>query len=137
MLKKILIAILVIVIIIIIVGAVFYIIKVRPMTKEVNAIRQMEITNVDLNKVADGVYPGDFTYGGFTYEIEVSVKGHKIENIKILKNRDTKYAKMAEGVMEKIMLAQSLKVDAVTGATTTSKALMKACENALNKGIQK
>ena len=107
------------------------------MFKQVKMIQQMEIADIDLKLVADGVYSGDFTYGRFTYEVEVAVKDHKIENIKMLKNRDSKYAKMAEGVIERIVQNQSPKVDAVTGATTTSKALMKAVENALNKGVQK
>jgi len=101
--------------------------------KEMKKVRSMPINEVDLSNVQDGSYKGDFSYGGFTYEVEVTVKEHRIENIEILKNRDTKHAKKAEGVVEKVLNAQSLEVDAVTGATTTSKALLKAIENALKK----
>lgn len=100
-------------------------------TAEMKRVRAMPINEVDLSSISDGIYIGDYSYGGFTYEVEVKVKDHKIENIKVLKNRNTSHAKKAEGVIEKILQAQSLKVDAVSGATTTSKALLKAIENAL------
>ena len=104
-------------------------------SKEMKQVRNIPINEVDLSNVQDGSYKGDFSYGGFTYEVEVTVKEHRIDNIEILKNRDTKHAKKAEGVVEKVLNAQSLKVDVVTGATTTSKALLKAIENALKKGV--
>ena len=103
--------------------------------KEMRQVRNMPINEVDLSGVPDGSYKGDFTYGKFTYEVEAAVKDHRIENIGILKNRDTKHAKKAEGVIENVLKAQSLDVDTVTGATTTSKALLKAIENALKTSL--
>ncbi|NPV53446.1 MAG: FMN-binding protein [Firmicutes bacterium] len=102
---------------------------------EFRKVRNMPINEVDLSRVSDGTYEGDFSYGRFTYVVEVIVKDHRIENIKILKNRDTGHAKKAEGVIKRVIQAQSLKVDAITGATTTSKTLLKAVENALAKAI--
>jgi uncharacterized protein with FMN-binding domain len=94
-------------------------------------LKAMPISEVDLASVSDGLHKGDFAYGGFNYEVEVAVKEHKIEDIKVLKNRNTFHAKRAEGVIEKVLKNQSLKVDAVSGATNTSIALLKAIENAL------
>ncbi len=136
MLKKILIIIGIIIGIFIIIAVVF-IIKMRPVFEEQKQVRKMEITDIDLTKVQDGNYQGDFTYAGFTFSVEVGVKNHKIESIKIVNNMGASHAKQAEGVVERIIQKQSPNVDAVTGATTTSKAIMKAVENALNKGIQK
>ncbi|HDP69585.1 MAG TPA: FMN-binding protein [Actinobacteria bacterium] len=114
---------------------ILYLAIMRPAFKEQERVRNMPINEVDLSKVMDGSYRGDFSYANFTYEAEVSVKNHEIENIKILKNREDEYAKRAEGVVQKVRKSQSLDVDTVTGATTTSKALLKAMENALNKGV--
>jgi len=137
MLKKILIG-LGIVLVVFVVGAfIFYLVMIKPAMKEIKTIQTMEISSIDMNTISDGNYLGDFTYGKFTYQVDVTIKDHKIETIKVLKNRDTKYAKMAEGVIERIKTSQSPNVDAITGATTTSKALMKAVENALTKGVQK
>ena len=66
----------------------------------------------------------------------VTFEGHNIETINILEKGTTKYAQKAVvGIEKNVMEAQSLKVDVVTGATTTSKALLKALENALKKGV--
>ncbi len=105
--------------------------------QEMKTVRAMPIETVDLADVEDGTFQGDFSYGGFTYEVAVAVKDHRIETIDILKNRDTKHAKQAAGVVSKVLSAQTVNVDVVTGATTTSKALLKAIENALKKGVAK
>jgi uncharacterized protein with FMN-binding domain len=136
MIRKILIVTFIAVGVFIIVG-IAMMMKMRPVLQEQKQVRRMEISNADLTKVLDGVYQGDFTYGGFTFLVEVGVTNHKIENIKILKNMETSHAKHVEGVIERIIQKQSPNVDAITGATTTSKALMKAVENALTKGVQK
>ena len=98
------------------------------------AVRRMPINHVDLSQVKDGDYSGDYAYGGFNYEVKVSVANHQIKGIAIIKNRTTSHAKMAEGVVKRILEQQENDVDAVSGATTTSKALLKATENALAKG---
>ncbi len=105
--------------------------------KEMKQVRNMSIKEIDLSTVSAGKYRGDFSYGGFTYEVEVSIKGHRIDNITILKNRDSIYAKEAETVIDRVLYSQSLNVDAVSGATTTSKALLKAVEGALSKAVSK
>jgi uncharacterized protein with FMN-binding domain len=91
--------------------------------------------HVDLAKVRDGAYEGDFTYGGFTYEVSVTVASHQIKDIGVVKNRATNPAKKAERALKLVLEQQRNNVDAVSGATTTSKALLKAVENALNKGL--
>jgi uncharacterized protein with FMN-binding domain len=102
---------------------------------EVKAVRGMPIKKIDLLQVKDGGYLGDFSYGGFTYEVKVTIASHQLKDIVLLKNRTTKHAKMAEGVVKSILDQQRNDVDAVSGATTTSKALLKAIENALAKGL--
>jgi len=106
-------------------------------SQEMVKVRQMDIQNVDINNIRDGEYIGSFSYSGFEYEVKTFVKDHKIEDIIILHNRDTKHSKRAEGVVSEILKNQTPDVDAISGATTTSKALMKAVENSLNKGISK
>ncbi len=97
-------------------------------------IRQMPIRDINIEWIRDGIYKGKFNYGigrRFTYEVQTTVKNHKIVEIDILKNKDTRYAKMAEDVTDRIIKAQNPNVDAISGATATSKALMKAVENSL------
>ncbi len=105
-------------------------------SSEHDKVRNMQINTVDLSRVKDGNYRGDYSYGNFTYVVEVVVRSNRIEAIDILENRDSKYTKMAEAVADKVIDRQQNNVDVISGATTTSKALLKAIENALNKGIR-
>jgi len=101
------------------------------MSPEVKSVRALAIESVDLSKVPDGTYEGSYAYGSFSYVVSVHVDNGRIVAIDILKNRATNHAIMAEGVVSRVLSEQKTDVDAVTGATTTSKALLKAIENAL------
>lgn len=99
------------------------------------AVREMQITHVDPAAAADGAYRGEFAYGGFTYVVEVVIEDHEIADVFVLHNRDTYHSRRAEAVAERVLNAQSADVAAVTGATTTSKALLKAVERALRQAV--
>ncbi len=98
---------------------------------EMKAVREMEIESVDLSRVPDGTYEGSFAYGSFSYVVSAQVENGRIVSVDILQNRTTKRALMAEGIVSRVLAEQRTDVDAVAGATTTSKALLKALENAL------
>jgi uncharacterized protein with FMN-binding domain len=100
-------------------------------SEEARRVRAMPIADVDLSALPDSTFRGEFTYGKFTYAVQATVRDHRIEKIDILQNRNSKYAKKAEGVIPRIVERQTPNVDAISGATTTSKALMKAVENSL------
>ena len=100
--------------------------------KKNDAIRQMTINNVDLSKLDNGTYNGEFAYGRYTYKVEVAVSGHIIESIKVEHGRDNKHAKAAEGVIDNVISKQAIDVEVISGATTTSKAILKAVEYALS-----
>jgi len=106
---------------------------------QLKMVREMPINDIDMAQVEDGTYTGDFTYGlfgiDFTYVVETDVAANQITDIRVVQNRDTRHAKLAEKVIPRVIEAQSPNVDAHTGATTTSKALLKAIEHSLVKGI--
>ena len=92
--------------------------------------RNMLIENVNFEKIPDGTYIGAADLG-FEFRVAVSIKNHLVSDFRVLENYSSVYAKLAEGVAKKVLNEQSLNVRAVTGATTTSKCLLKAAENAL------
>ena len=94
--------------------------------------RNLQINEINLNQINDGYYTGTASFG-FEYEVGVQIENHAIAKIDILKNRDSFYARQAEGVKYKIIREQKINIDAVTGATTTSKVLLKAVESALSR----
>ncbi|MTK11419.1 MAG: FMN-binding protein [Clostridiaceae bacterium] len=102
-------------------------------TISLNKIRNMPIGSVNLTKINDGVYKGEAKIGSYVYKVKVEVKNHRIIDIKGVENRKSVYVTYAEGVFQKIIREQMVDVDVVTGATTTSKAFMKAVENALKQ----
>ena len=123
--------------VIMVISMAIFMVTVYPKIKEQADVRKMAINDIPLSDIIDGTFRGDFNYGDFTYEVEVIVQEHIIKDIKILENRqDSEYARKATAVVNNVLKAQSLNVDVVTGATTTSKALLKAIENALAKGFQ-
>lgn len=97
-------------------------------------VREMPIQAIDFSRIDDGTYEGDFAYGDFTYAVSAVVQNHTLIDARTIHNRTTRHATMAEEVLQRVIQNQSMEVDVITGATTTSKALLKALEEALNKG---
>lgn len=81
----------------------------------------------------EGTYVGEAK--GYRGEVKVEVKTskNKIEEVKVVKNTDTPIISeaAAKKVPEQIIKYQSLRVDGVSGATGTSRALTSAVRNAL------
>ncbi|MCK4649517.1 FMN-binding protein [bacterium] len=103
----------------------------------VSAKEKKEVKPIKISQIPDGTYFGK-TKGLLTgVKVEVTVKKGRITKIEILKARGMpRYKKKALKEMPgRIIKAQSLKVDAVTGATISSKNIIKAVRNALLKAI--
>lgn len=98
-------------------------------------VQEITITDVDLNKVPDGTYSGKSDVLWVGAEVKVTVKDHKITAIDLVNHRNERGAK-AEVLPERVIEAQSLKVDIISGATASSKNILKAIENALESGIK-
>ena len=93
-----------------------------------------KVENVDLKKVTDGTYNGQHSAGETRAIVAVDVKSHEMTDIEILKHECWK-GKKAEVIVEDVIEKQSLGVDIVSGATVSSKVILKAIENALRKGV--
>ena len=79
----------------------------------------------------DGIYQGEHSF----IKVEVTVKGNKIHDIKILHHGGggKKYADMVAVLTDDIIHKQSVNVDAITGATVSSVNVKNAVNNALEK----
>ncbi len=99
-------------------------------------LSKTEIENVDLASAEDGVYTGSYSAFPVSAEVSVTIKDHKIEKIELIKHNNGQGGG-AEILPEKVREAQSLDVDSVTGATYSSKVILKAIQNALlNAGAE-
>ena len=80
----------------------------------------------------DGTYTGTGTGFRGTIKVSVQIKDRKITAIDILECADDGgYVSRAEGVIQDIIAAQSLEVDTVSGATFSSRGILRAVKNAL------
>ncbi len=87
----------------------------------------------DLALKTDGVYRGNYDLSGTPVDVilDVTVQNNRITEIKIVKHTCSPIGKKAEKIIDQIIEIQNLNVDAVSGATGSSKAIIKAVENAL------
>ena len=93
----------------------------------------LEISNVDLVTINDGVYVGSADNGLVTATVLVEISNGVIQNISILEHINL-LGKPAEKIVDNIIEQQSLDVDAITSATYSSNIIRKAIENALRQG---
>lgn len=93
----------------------------------------LEISNIDITAIRDGVYTGSANNGVVKATVSVEVSKGTIQNIMILEH-ERLFGKPAEKIIDSIIEQQSLEVDAVTSATYSSDTIRKAIENALQQG---
>ncbi|WNS45238.1 FMN-binding protein [Paenibacillus sp. MMS20-IR301] len=116
--------------------------------QERREIQALEIERIDFAHLQDGTYVGEYagTRGSTRNAIvEASVSEGRIIKIRILKGAlDSKGvpAELGNGMtigslFQRVLDNQSLQVDVISGATLTSKAHLKALENALKQAQPK
>ena len=93
---------------------------------------RVTLDGIDLSNKPDGSYTGTYEFKRWTNTVVVRVKGHSIVAIDFENNVTAAgITNCADEIFRRVMEAQDTKVDAVSGATVTSKAYLKAIENAL------
>lgn len=134
--RVVLISILVIMIISVIAGVNYF----KSITQKAEAgteqLNQMVLYDVDLTKIPDGEYEGYYEAFPVMVKVRVSVSKHSIMDIELLKHRNGQ-GKDAEVILTSIIKAQSVKVDTISGATYSSKVILKAVEIALLSSLEK
>lgn len=97
---------------------------------DLKALESRPAARIDLGTVEDGVYTGSFSVFPVSAQVEVTVNSHVITDIKLVKHSNGQGG-AAETIPGKVLEAQSLAVDAVSGATYSSRVILMAIENAL------
>jgi uncharacterized protein with FMN-binding domain len=100
------------------------------MAKYKNIISGIEIRTPDIMRIQDGVYNGTFDAVFIFADLDVVVNGGRITEILINEHYNDRGA-TAEAILDDVIVRQTLDVDTVSGATNSSKVLLKALENAL------
>jgi len=93
-------------------------------------LQKIVINSPDLAKVADGTYQGKSKVGPVRVTLDVTVENNAMLSIVLIQHFNGR-GKKAETIIPQVIEAQTLDVDVVSGATGSSKAILKAIENAL------
>ncbi len=94
------------------------------------SLGDMEMARVDMASIEDGVYSGSYSVFPVSAEVQVTVKDHRIAAIDLLKHNNGQGAP-AEVIPGRVVEAQTLQIDSVSGATYSSRVILKAIEDAL------
>lgn len=93
----------------------------------------VQIGAVSFSELKDGTYTGSFDAKIVSATVEVVIKDGMMTDVTLLKHKFER-GKPAEAILDKVLENQSLQVDVVSGATQSSKTILKAIENAcINK----
>ncbi|MET0385219.1 MAG: FMN-binding protein [Polyangiales bacterium] len=95
-------------------------------------VRELVIGEIDLTKLADGVYTGSYHKGRWTYDVEVTVRDHHLVSIVNTNTRMNNLKDWNQQAARAMLDKQSIHVDVVSGATLNTKAFRKAVELALS-----
>lgn len=96
--------------------------------------KNVVVAGIDLSDIADGDYIGSHEHGRWSNTLTVHIKDHKIIGIDMDKDVFApSLTNCSEEVFRRIMEKQDTRIDVISGATVTTKAYLKAVENALEK----
>lgn len=109
----------------------FYLKAIGDYKAKVNALTFDEI---DLTKVNDGIYEGQCDTGIVRARVQVTVRDYRMESIELLEHENGR-GTPAEAILSQMVQKQTTAVDAVSGATCSSKVIRKAVENAITAGF--
>ena len=98
------------------------------------SLSEIEASMPDMRNQPDGVYRGSYDLSGTPVKVtlDVTVQNQNITAISIVRHFCSPIGKKAEKITGRIIEKQSLNVDAVSGATGSSVAILKAVENAVD-----
>jgi uncharacterized protein with FMN-binding domain len=103
--------------------------------KEHREAKSLPLNAVDFGKLNDGTYHGAYEGGMYKWranECQVTVSSGKVTDIQLVASKDPAAKNTQHEVLyDRVIQAQSLQVDTISSATLTSKAYLKAVENAL------
>lgn len=100
------------------------------------SIAAIQFYTLDPKKVKDGKYRASSIGYEAQVEIEVAVSGGRIDSVKVTRHREKQYYSSIRDTPRKIAARQTVNgIDATSGATITSEAIINATAKALANGL--
>lgn len=113
------------------IGSISLSVYLMSVKKYKDKVANMTVSSFNLSVIPDDTYIGECDVDFIYAKVSVTVSAGSITNIQLLEHKNGK-GKPAEGIIDAIIQHQSLDVDAISGATNSSKVIKKAIENALS-----
>jgi len=107
------------------------------LTMGMGEVKKLQINDVDMSKISDGVYTGSYHKGRWTYDVSVTIANHAMTAVTNTNKSMNAQSSLNDKISAEILKKQSIKIDAVSGATVNTRAFQKAVETALKSGIPK
>lgn len=95
-----------------------------------NRIDTLTIQPLRFSDYADGTYTGSYDLFLVKTKVRLTIEDKKLTDIELLQHVNGEGAP-AEKILDDLLESQTLDVDVVSGATASSKAILKAAEDAL------
>ena len=122
--------ILILVVAVIVVIAIGITVMIKNISSNLDSYTMSDFSDLDLTKVEDGTYIGSEDAKIIKVKVEVTVKDHTLTEVKLLEHQNGQ-GKPAEVIIDDIVVANSLDVDAISGATYSCQVIKTAVYNAL------
>jgi len=90
---------------------------------------------LDHVKLVDGIYEGSYKAWPNSALVQVEIRDNTIVGIEIVKHRAWKGRKSESLISERIIQNQSTNIDAISGATNSSRVIMNAVQKAIEKAL--
>lgn len=120
------------IILVLFIGCIWFGIYLKQVFDYKQAVKEISFNKINISALSDGIYIGECDVDFIYVKVKVEVKYGEIINIDIIQHKNEK-GKDAEKIVDKIIEEQNIDVDAVSGATNSSKVIKKAIENALSQ----
>jgi len=95
----------------------------------------IEVKSLDFSKLRDGSYEGSYSGSMGAATVSLVVADKKITGATLTRFESSPLGAPAKAVLDRVKESQSLAVDTVSGATYSSKVILRAVQDALEKGM--
>jgi uncharacterized protein with FMN-binding domain len=121
--------------VILIIAVIGFSISLMTINNNLEELANSPISNIDISGSIDGIYSGSYEEFPVSAEVKVTVENQKITKIDLIKHV-TGQGREAEAITDEVIESQRLDIDTISGATYSSKVILKAIQNAMEKSVQ-
>jgi len=100
--------------------------------KIVSDANKLQNETINIKDIPNGTYNGHSELGPVIVDVQVTIKNGNIEKVEIL-NHQCGFGQKANQITDRIKNQNTYNVDAISGATVSSKVIMNAVNNALQQ----